>query len=125
MMKCVFLQRSKGLFAAAAIESGAFAHWNSMPLEGAQAVYDQVQEDAGCSDLGCLAKMDWAEVGKFGTAAGLRGYCKYHTSYEPVVDGVELTANVWCETKVFEFLRYRLFKRETIICQDRLGTNMG
>ena len=61
-----------------------------MPLEGAQAVYDQVQKDAGCSDLGCLAKMDWAEVGKFGTAAGLRGYCKYHTSYEPVVDGVEL-----------------------------------
>ena len=87
----VVSERSRGLFAAAAIESGAFAHWNSMPLQGAQAVYNQVQKTAGCSDLACLVKMDWAEVGKYGTTAGLRGYCKYHTSYEPVVDGVELT----------------------------------
>jgi hypothetical protein len=66
-----------------------------MPLQGAQELYAVVQEHAGCSDVACMAKMEWAEVGRIGTAAGRRGYCKYHTSYEPVVDGVELTANVW------------------------------
>jgi para-nitrobenzyl esterase len=65
----VISQRSKGLFAAAAIESGAFAHWNSMPFSGAQALYTGVQTAAGCSDIGCLLKMDWAEVYQHGTAA--------------------------------------------------------
>ena len=89
----VVSERSKGLFVAAAIESGAFAHWNSMPLAGAQALYSGVQEAAGCHNLACLVKMDWAKLYSFGTAA--TSPCKYHTSYEPVVDGIELTANVW------------------------------
>eukprot|EP01052_Picozoa_sp_SAG31_P018173 SAG31_NODE_1275_length_9050_cov_1.986929_2_plen_551_part_00 len=89
----VVSERSKGLFAAAAIESGAFAHWNSMPLAGAQQLYDDVQQAAGCKDLECLLKMDWAAVYKYGSSAA--SPCKFHTSYEPVVDGVELRANVW------------------------------
>lgn len=89
----VVSERSKGLFAAAAIESGAFAHWNSMPLAGAQQLYTGVEQAAGCRELACLVKMDWAEVYKHGTAAA--SPCKYHTSFEPVVDGVELPKNVW------------------------------
>jgi carboxylesterase type B len=89
----VVSERSKGLFAAAAIESGAFAHWNSMPLSGAQQLYTALQAAAGCADLACLRKMDWTAVGKLGTAA--LSPCKYHTSYEPVVDGVELSKHVW------------------------------
>ena len=45
---------SWGLFSAAAMESGAFAQWNSMTAESAQLTLEQVYSRTNCSTVECL-----------------------------------------------------------------------
>ena len=86
-------EKSRGLFAAAAMESGAFAHWNSIPLEGAQLLYNDVATAHGCADLDCLKAVEFEQLYK--STLYTPSPCKYHQSYAPVVDQVEFKAQIW------------------------------
>ena len=84
---------SWGLFSSAAMESGAFAQWNSMTAESAQRTLEQVYSRTNCSSVECLVGLDYDTIRFQGYNA--TSQCKYHTAWEPVVDGQELTHEVW------------------------------
>lgn len=84
---------SWGLFSAAAMESGAFAQWNSMTAESAQLTLEQVYSRTNCSTVECLVALDYNTIRFQGYNA--TSQCKWHTAWEPVVDGQDLTREVW------------------------------
>eukprot|EP00937_MAST-01D_sp_MAST-1D-sp2_P000766 g766.t1 len=89
------MERSWGLFARAAIESGAWSYWSAQPMGEAQAQYDDLKSAAGCADDECLAGVDAHRLMTLATV-GLPGRPRpYGCPWAPTADGVELSKLPW------------------------------
>ena len=84
---------SRGLFDAAAMESGAFAHWGYRPLAEAAHDFALLLNATRCATVECLRAIDAARLTAItgnSSLFGLRGGKRYAPSWAPTVDGVEL-----------------------------------
>ena len=98
---------SWGLFRRAAMESGSFANWIAMPLQGSEKNWDALVKAAGCAPstnrsaaaaaaavvVACMRALPAAELAKY--SGQLHVPCRDGCTFAPVVDGVTLSDYPW------------------------------
>lgn len=81
------------------MDAGGFAPWASQPLPVAEAVYTNFSRALGCGaeDLACMRAANATDIVRAACTQGLlpAEYATRHNPWAPVVDGVELSAEVW------------------------------
>ena len=85
------MPKSWGTFAAAAMESGSFPEWATMPMNVAQNSFDQLLQTSACADAACLLALPASAV--LAASLDVPRPEPYLYPWAPTADGVELTTH--------------------------------
>lgn len=88
------MKKSWGLYSSAALESGAFADWITQPMSCAQATYEALLHETGCSGLDCLMQLSTEAV--FAASLNVDKPCPtYAYAWVPTADFIEIETHPW------------------------------
>lgn len=82
-------------FNAAAMESGSFAQWITMPQGYAETIFNSLVTESACADISCMLSKSTDEIFEASLKVQSPDPMYYSLPYFPSVDGVELSTHPW------------------------------
>lgn len=94
---------SRGLFHAAALQSGACAWWTSQSWQDSVATFSALRLAVNCSSMACLLRKSARELALAAVDVGARGF-----GFAPTEDGIELDRPICAKMERGEFSKVPL-----------------